>query len=104
MDFSTKISIEYSTIVIPLSLKTDVWSVAHPFEYEVWIATFGIMPIFILAMGSAEYISSGKISWKGICDFVMRIVLSEHVPKLPDDKLYKKILVMVWMWSFLVLG
>ena len=57
-----------------------------------------------LATLLADYISSGKISWTGICGFVTRIVLSEHVPKLPDDKLYKKILVMVWMWSFLVLG
>ena len=57
VDFSTKISIEYSTIVMPLSLKTDVWSVAHPFEYEVWIASLAIIPIFILAMGLAGMVA-----------------------------------------------
>ena len=103
VDFSTTISIEYNTIILPLSLKADVWSIVRPFEYEVWIATLAIIPIFILAVGLVDYISSGKINWERIGGFVTRIVLSQQVPKLPDDKLYKKILVIVWMWSFLVL-
>ena len=103
MDFSTTISIEYSTIILLLSLKADLWSIVHPFEYEVWIATLAVIPIFILAMGLVDYISSGKINWERITGFLMRVVLSQQVPKLPDNKPYKKILVIIWMWSFLVL-
>ena len=105
MDFSKAISIEYSTIIIPLTLRTDVWSLVHPFEHEVWIAVLAVIPIFTLAMGLAEYFSSGKINFGRTIGFVARTVLSEPVPKLPDDgRGYKRVLVIVWMWSFLVLG
>ena len=105
MDFSKAISIEYSTIIIPLTLQTDVWSLVHPFQYEVWIAALAVIPIFILAMGLTEYFSSGKINFGRTIGFVTRVVLSEPVPKLPDDRRgYKRVMVIVWMWSFLVLG
>ena len=105
MDFSKAISIEYSTIIIPLRLKTDVWSLVHPFEREVWIAALAIIPVFTLAMSWAEYFSPGKINLGRTIGFVARTVLSEPVPMLPDDgRGYRRVLVIVWMWSFLVLG
>ena len=72
VDFSSGVSEESYSIVIPLKTGNDIWSFTNPFHYEVWIFSLISVPIFILTLGLAEYITSGTITWKKWIGFVVR--------------------------------
>ena len=90
-------------IIIPLITENDIWSFINPFRYEIWIFTLISIPVYILAMGVAEYIADRHVNWEILVGFVMRNVCSETMGKLPDKRPYQKILVFVWVWSCFVL-
>ena len=84
MDFSKEIYYDGYTMVVPLSFKADIWSFLEPLSSEVWIMSMISIPIFLLAMGLAEYAYSGNFNWDIATGFVLRNVLGESVAKLPD--------------------
>ena len=90
-------------IIIPLITENDIWSFINPFRYEIWIFTLISIPVYILAMGVAEYIADRHVNWEILIGFVMRNVCSDPMGKLPDKRPYQKILVIVWVWSCFVL-
>ena len=91
-------------IIIPLRMENDIWSFINPFSYEIWICTLISIPIFIFAMGIADYIANNKsVNWDISVGFVLRNVLSETMGNLPNKRPYQKILVFVWVWSCFVL-
>ena len=96
---------EMYNILIPLKTENNIWSFLYPFEDEIWICLMISVPIFILAMGSAEYIGNDKhsVHWATLIGFVLRNVLSETTGKLPDKRLHQNILVFAWVWSCFVL-
>ena len=105
VDFSAAIIMEMYNIIIPLTIENDIWSFLYPFEDEVWICFLLSVPIFIIAMGLAEYITDEEhsVPWATLIGFVLRNVLSENTGKLPDKRLYQKIMVYAWVWSCFVL-
>ena len=103
VDFSSLVSEESYSIVIPLEIQNDIWSFANPFNFEVWIFSLASIPIFILSIGLAEYLASGTITWDTWIGFVLRNVLSECSPKMPDKKDYQKFFVFIWTFSSFVL-
>ena len=98
VDFSAAIIMEMYNIIIPLTIENDIWSFLYPFEDEVWICFLLSVPIFIIAMGLAEYITNEEhsVPWATLIGFVLRNVLSENTGKLPDKRLYQKIMVYAW--------
>ena len=72
VDFSIPILNEYWTIAIPIKLDVEVWSFLNPFDPEVWIASLVSIPIFMLAMITADYLFFGTLRWKASVSFVLR--------------------------------
>ena len=72
VDFSVPILNEYWTIAIPIKLEVEVWSFLNPFDTEVWIASLVSIPIFMLAMITADYLFFGTLRWKVPVSFVLR--------------------------------
>ena len=87
-------------------IENDIWSFLHPFGYDLWICTLISIPIFIAAMGTAEYIANNKIvHWDILVGFVLRNVLSENYREMLQhhQRTHQKILVSVWLWSCFIL-
>ena len=103
VDFSSGVSEESYSIVVPLRIENDIWSFANPFNFEVWIFSLLSIPIFILTLGLAEYLTSGTIFWGKWIGFVLRNVLSETSCTMPDRKNYQKFLITIWTFSSFLL-
>ena len=103
VDFSSVVSGESYSILVPLKIENDVWSFVNPFNYEVWIFSLSSVPIFILAMGLADYLARGAIKWDTWIGFVLRNILSETAHKMPDKRNSDKLLIFIWIFSSFVL-
>ena len=84
VDFSSTIYTDGFTIVVPLRSETQVWSFLEPLSLNVWILSIISIPIFLLAMGLAEYAYYGVFNWGIVTGFVLRNVFLENVPQLPE--------------------
>ena len=87
-------------LLIPVKTDEDLWSFVNPMAYQVWICALGSIPIYILAMGLIEYLSSGSgiVDWPRLVGFVMRNAFHENI-RLPDRGTPRKLLIIVWIWS-----
>ena len=104
MDFSSAIYTDGFTILVPLSFKAHVWSFLEPMSSEVWIMSIFSIPIFLLAMGLADYAYCGNFNWDTVAGFVLRNVFLENVAKLPDRALYQRLFVITWIWCVFVVA
>ena len=104
MDF-TFIPVESSfTIVVPLRLESDTWSMKDPFSYEVWCMVTICIPLYVIIMGLADYVFCGSVDWEALIGFVLRIALSENDSNLPENKwAYQKLFLICWISSVFVL-
>ena len=109
VDFSSFLSTDYYTIIIPLSTENDIWSFFGPFDYEIWVLFILSVPIMISAMALANFPRDRKVKWSISVDFVLRNTLSESFPrfwtldKIWWKKNYQQILALIWIWSCFVL-
>ena len=132
VDFSTLVTSAAYTIVTPLNLENnnDIWAFVKPFDYWVWINFLISVPCFILILGIADYVAKGRIisqsmslfqsifhsqyliplkgfkgpiDWASLIGFTIRNVLSENEADPPSKKVYQKVLVYAWVWSYFVL-
>ena len=104
VDFTTTIGLPgYYVVVVPLKLHDNVFSVAAPLTYTVWICLLISIPIFIVVMSITNYLYSGYFTWEASAGYVMRTALADKSSQLPDKHLYKKLLAMVWTWVMLVI-
>ena len=87
-------------LLIPLKTDEDLWSFVNPMAYQVWICALGSIPIYILAMGLVEYLSSssGIVDWPSLVGFVLRNAFHENI-RLPDKGIPRKLLIIIWIWS-----
>ena len=104
VDF-TFIPVESSfTIVVPLRLESDTWSMTDPFSYEVWCMIIICIPLYVIIMGLADYVFSGTVDWEALIGFTLRIALSENDSNLPENKwAYQKMFLLFWISSVFVL-
>ena len=70
----------------------------------MWILLVISIPTYILAMTLADYMYSGKVQWKSLVGFVVRITLHSDVNNIDNRRLYQKLLIIVWMYVFLIIG
>ena len=103
VDFSP-ITTEYYSIVMPLQLTNDFGLIIRPFATEVWICSLLSIPIIIVAMGLANYIFHGSVSWGRVSAFAFRIVLEKQAETLYEKYTYQKIFTIVWIWSCFILA
>ena len=59
-DFTYPVVIDYWTTIVPIQLEQDPWPIARPFQWEVWLALIGILPIFNLVLGGMDFIYRGE--------------------------------------------
>ena len=59
VDFSSTVYIDRASILVPVKLKDNMWSFAHPLEKEVWVALLLTIPAFIVSMALADYEGDG---------------------------------------------
>ena len=88
-------------IVAPLRLEPDILAFSYPLDGEIWIATIISVPLYILVMCLADYLfhPCGVITYvnvKANIGFVIRNTLTEHMNRLPDCRLYKKVFIFFW--------
>ena len=103
VDHTAPYHVGYTTIVVPLLLETEIWSIAHPLSDNVWYASIISIPVFLVVMALADFVYFGKIHWTPLLGFVIRNVFSEH-NEMPNNKRgYQKILIIVWLASIFVL-
>ena len=98
VDFSSTITMQPYNIVIPVKTDEDLWSFVNPMAFQVWICALGSIPIYILAMGLAEYLSYSTVDWPTLVGFVVRNAFHENI-RLPDKGTPRKLLMIVWIWS-----
>ena len=103
VDFSP-IMMEYYSIVLPIKFKKDLGLVIRPFDPIVWISSLTTIPIFIAAMGIANYIFLRSVKWGTVSGFALRIVMEENAVRLYEEYVFQKILTIVWLVSFFVLS
>ena len=105
VDFSSTITMQPHNIVIPVKTAEDLWSFVNPMDYQVWICALGSIPIYILVMGLAEYLSSGSgnVDWPSLVGFVVRNAFHENI-RLPDKGTPRKVLIIVWVWSAFIVS
>ena len=91
-------------LIIPLRIEDDGWALLNPFSIWVWIASLVCLPLYLAIVGLADYVFWGSVKWQTLIGFALRILLSEHVKKLPNDKMaYQKILLVSWIGPVFVL-
>ena len=95
---------EYYSIVLPIKFKKDLGLVIRPFDPIVWISSLTTIPIFIAAMGIANYIFLRSVKWGTVSGFALRIVMEENAVRLYEEYVFQKILTIVWLVSFFVLS
>ena len=103
VDFTHPFHIGYSTLIVPVLLQADIWSITHPFSTMVWYAAFISMPIFVAAMVLANYVYYRKINLTESLGFVIRNAFSEHSDMPSSAKTYQKLLIIVWLASVFVI-
>ena len=103
VEYTAPFHVGYTTIVVPLLLETEIWSIAHPLSDHVWYVSILSIPAFLAVMALADFIYFGRIEWISLLGFVIRNAFSEH-SDLPDNKrTYQKILIIVWLASIFVI-
>ena len=81
-----------------------MWYIVDPFTYPVWLMIIASLPIYLLAMGLADYTYSRCADWDRLFGFILRNALSEQNFRPPNHtKAYQKTLIITWLWSVLVL-
>ena len=104
MDFTRPVGHGFYAVVIPLKSESNMWYFIDPFHYIVWILIIFSIPIYIVAMGLADYVCMGSSDWDTLCGFVIRNALSEHNSISPNrSRVYQKILIIFWTASTFVL-
>ena len=94
----------YFTIVVPLRLESDTWSMIDPFSYEVWFIVILYIPLYVIIMGLADYVFCGTVDWEALVGFILRTTLSENDSNLPENKwAYQKLFLIFWISSVFVL-
>ena len=96
---------ELSTFIIPLRKENDIWSFVHPFSFEVWALSLISIPIYILAWGMLNFLTSGHANWSHLVEFVLRNILVDHAVKMPDKTKHQKVLILGWLWfTFIIIS
>ena len=90
-------------IVAPLRLEPDILAFAYPLTSEVWIATIISVPLYILVMCVADYFFCGVVDWETNIGFVLRNTLTEHIDRLPDRRLYQRVLIFFWALPIMII-
>ena len=103
VDYSLQITNNYYSIVFPLKHNSEMWFFIDPFSFNVWIGSILSAPIYLLAMGLADYLFNGFADWGTVTDFVIRNALFEHTHFPLDKQVYQKILIFIWSWCMSVL-
>ena len=112
VDFSTVVSVDAYYIILPLKVANDPWSYLNPFDYEIWIFSLFIIPLYVVACVVIDYILYHELYWYNWMEFVLRNVMSESYQsfKRLNSKrickwqyLYQKVLILVWTWSCFIL-
>ena len=104
VDFTTPVFLDHWGLVIPLRIQTDLLAILKPFQYEVWVMLAICIPMYTLAMTLAHYIYFGELKLKSMIGFVGRITLHTDVSSIDYRRLYQKLLIIIWMFAFLILG
>ena len=104
VDFSKAIEAGFSTVAVPLRLKSTMWYFVHPFTYNVWFSAFFCAILYFFAMVLADRLHNGNADWQALGGFVLRNTLSDPGAELAEKTgTYKKLLVVVWTWMTFVL-
>ena len=104
MDFSRPYWPSFHAVVVPLQFDSKMWYIIDPFQFHVWILFIASIPIYLTAMGLADYVYHGLVNWDDIGGHLIRNVLSENNFRLPDRKqTYQKLLDITWIWSMFVI-
>ena len=104
VDFTAQVADSYYSVVVPLKHDSKMWFIFDPLDYEVWLGLLISVPIYLLAMALADYLYSGYVDLDDLTGFILRNVLSEQHSRLSKNtKVYKKLLIMTWIWSMLIL-
>ena len=106
MDYSIQISDNYYKVVFPLKHGSGMWFFIDPLSFHVWLCSLLCVPIYLLAMGLADYLFNGYADWHAVTDdfaFVIRNALSEQNYTPRDKLVYQKIFIIIWASSMLVL-
>ena len=103
VDYSYQIANNYYSIVFPLKLGSKKWFFIEPFSFRVWLCFMICLPIYLLAMGMADYLFNGYADLGELSSFIVRNALSEQNYALPNKQEYKRLLIVIWAWSMLVL-
>ena len=104
VDFTVQVADGYYSVVLPLKHESKMWFFIDPFSYSVWLGFLLSIPIYVLAMGLADYLFCGHVDLDDLTGFIMRNALSEQNFAPPNNtQTYKKILIITWIWSMLVL-
>ena len=93
----------YYTIVLPLQLEPDILSFGRPLSSAVWVAAIISVPVYVLVMSASDHFFCGVVNWEANIGFVLRNTLSEHSDRLPDRRLYQKVLVFFWAWHVVII-
>ena len=112
VDFSSMVSDGSYHFILPLKTADDPWAYLNPFDYEIWVFSLCITPIYILACVLTDHIFFHYLNWYTWLEFVLRNVLAESSPSykqinrdLPHKKLclYQSVLIVVWTWCCFIL-
>ena len=63
-------------LVVALLLDSDIWAISDPLADEVWYASIISVPLYLLAMGLADYVFFRKVNWRALSGFALRNVFS----------------------------
>ena len=91
-------------LVVPLLLESDIWAISDPLADEVWYASIISVPLYLLAMGLADYVFFQKMNWRALSGFVLRNVFTEHSQLPRCKRVYQKVLIIFWVAPIYVLA
>ena len=80
-----------------------MWFFKDPLSFYVWLCSILCVPVYLLAMGLADYLFNGYADWGAVTGFVIRNALSEQNYTPRDKRVYQKILIFIWASSMMVL-
>ena len=94
----------YYTIIVPLSFHDNLFAIADPFSFPVWICFLISIPAYIGAKVLLDYLFSGYTNWESATGAVIRGALSEHTSTDVIPKhIYQKLLVFVWSLMMVII-
>ena len=73
VDFSKAIEAGFSTVAIPLKLKSNMWFFVFPFTYNVWLSAFFSAMLYFLVMVLADRLHNGNADWQSLGGFVVQL-------------------------------